>query len=202
MQYTDVLLESSTTLPMGNKTIGEMVSASGHEALWSDRTVAVPDVTVIHYSSAVQRNPDTPFAIEEVLSLFCEYGVSSHFLIDREGALFRLVPVGKKAWHCGGSIMPEPDNRRGVNDFSVGIELLATAESGFTVEQYDTLTELCIGNERMFGLTMTYVGHETIAGARAVALGLRTDEKTDPGPRFEWQHFSDVLASRRVSGRG
>ena len=202
MRYTDMLLESSSVLPMGKGTIGAMVSASGHETMWSDRTVTVPDVTVIHYSSAVLRCPDTPFALEEVLSLFCEYGVSSHFLIDREGTLFRLVPIGKKAWHCGGSIMPEPDNRRGVNDFSVGIELLATGESGFTTAQYAALAELCAGNERIFGMRMTYVGHDTIAGKRAVALGLRTEEKTDPGSRFEWRRFFDMLASRRVPDRG
>lgn len=198
MRYTDILLEGSNTIPMGNRTIGEMVTASGHDALWSERTVAVPDVTVIHYSSAVLRYPDKPFAVEDVLSIFCEYGVSSHFLIDRKGTLFRLVPIEKKAWHCGGSIMPEPDNRRAVNDFSVGIELLATQESGFTTAQYDTLTVLCSENEKSFGNIMTYVGHDAIAGARAVALGLRGDEKTDPGPLFEWQRFYDALTSRRV----
>ncbi len=200
MLYKDLLLEQANTTLIGTATLGVLVAATGKTALWSDRSGAPVDVTVLHYSSAINRFPDDPFSLGKVLSIFCEYGVSSHFIIDRDGGVFRLVPLEKKAWHCGGSIMPEPDSRQGVNDFSVGIELLATAESGFTNQQYAALAELCITNEEALGQAMHYIGHDAIAGERAVALGLRQDPKIDPGPLFDWRRFSAMLVSRRKPG--
>jgi len=40
---------------------------------------------------------------------------------------------------------------------------------------------------------MVYVGHEDIAGERAVKLGLRKDIKTDPGNNFDWGKFKQCL---------
>ena len=199
MQFTDLLLESTNETLLGNRMLGEIVQATGSRELWSERSTSDPDVTVIHYSSAILRYPEAPFSLEHILSIFCEYGVSSHFLIDRTGKVYRLVPIEKKAWHCGGSIMPEPDNRQAVNDFSIGIELMATARSGFTTRQYEALAQLCIENERIIGHTMQYVGHDIIAGERAVTLGLRTDVKTDPGSLFQWNLFYGMLSSRRTA---
>jgi N-acetyl-anhydromuramyl-L-alanine amidase AmpD len=200
MTINDLLLESSNRTILGSGTFGAMVAATGKKKLWSDRRGKVTDVTVIHYTSAINRFPDDPFNIRHMVSIFCEYGVSSHFLIDREGGVFRLVPVEKKAWHCGGSIMPAPDNRTGVNDFSVGIELLAVPDGGFTEQQYAALARLCCNLEQTVHRPMTYVGHEDIAGEHAVALGLRTDCKVDPGPLFSWHRFMDDLAVCRKQG--
>lgn len=185
----ETLLHSHNTALCGTGTIGTMVAAAGHEALWSVRGSATIDVVVIHYMSAVERNPVNPYGFDNVISLFCEFGVSSHYLINRAGALFRLVPLKFKAWHCGGSIMPGEDGRRGVNDFSIGIELMATQESGFTPMQYSSLGLLCRDIEESYGRSMTYVGHDQIAGERAVELGLRKEPKVDPGPLFMWERF-------------
>jgi len=46
---------------------------------------------------------------------------------------------------------------------------------------------------------MAYVGHDMIAGERAVALGLRKEPKVDPGPLFDWDFFHKVIESRQVS---
>ena len=46
--------------------------------------------------------------------------VSSHFLVRRDGALVRFVPVERRAWHAGASSWR---GRTGCNDFSLGIEL-------------------------------------------------------------------------------
>jgi N-acetyl-anhydromuramyl-L-alanine amidase AmpD len=135
--------------------------------------------------SAAGTKPRDPFRLEDILRLFVDFGVSSHYLIDREGVVRQLVPEERKAWHCGGSVMPPPDSRRGVNDFSIGVELVATAQSGYTDKQYDSCARLCVDIERRRG-RMRYVGHEDIAGERAVSLGLRTDAKLDPGPLFDW----------------
>ncbi len=200
MQIYDLLLHRSNAAPCGSDTIGNLVAATGKDKLWSDRAGTVVDVVVIHCISAAARFPDHPYRLENVIPLFCEYGVSSHFLINRRGKIFRLVPEACKAWHCGGSIMPDPDNRRSVNEFSIGIELLATDKSGFSPSQYLAISRLCRSIEQSKKTPMTYVGHDQIAGLRAINLGLRSDCKTDPGPFFDWTTFFHQLDCRRHEG--
>ena len=51
-----------------------------------------------------------------------EPGVSAHYTIDRDGTVYMHVDETQKAFHAGISEMP--DGRTGVNDFSIGIELV------------------------------------------------------------------------------
>jgi N-acetyl-anhydromuramyl-L-alanine amidase AmpD len=93
--------------------------------------------------------------------------------------------------------MPEPDSRQGINDFSIGIELLATNTSGFTGKQYRALAALCNEIEKSNNRKMTYIGHEHIAGEQAVGMGLRDDCKIDPGSLFDWDWFYKELERNR-----
>ena len=113
--------------------------------------------------------------------------VSAHFLIDRAGKLAQFVPVTRRAWHAGVSSLNDRDR---VNDFSVGIELVGSDDTAFEAPQYAALASLIralqsaypsISNERI-------VGHSDIAPGR----------KTDPGPRFDWSHLRQLLASMSV----
>lgn len=193
MECKKWFLEEKNETAVGTVTIGQLIKKAGKKKLWSDRDSGVVDTVVIHYMSAVALQPEDPYNTETIIGIFCDYGVSSHFFIDRTGLCHQLVPEEKKAWHCGGSIMPPPDNRKNVNDFSLGIELLATDKSGFTQQQYTALSCLCRHLEASFGKKMTYVGHDQIAGQRAVDLGLRRDCKIDPGPLFDWNRFNEML---------
>lgn len=198
MKINELLLDVHNPLLCGDLTIGAMVAGSGEESLWSMRSSTNIDVIVIHYISACESYPSAPFKLEHVLPIFPTFGVSAHYLINRRGALYRLVPEQYKAWHCGGSIMPAPDTRTAVNDFSIGIELLATQTSGFTDKQYNALCRICIKIEQLYGCKPTYVGHDQIAGKRAVAMGLRKDCKVDPGPLFQWKRFAREIARMRT----
>jgi N-acetyl-anhydromuramyl-L-alanine amidase AmpD len=202
MRITTCLLDAENPLRIEGTSVGALIAASGRRHLWDERSGAAMDVVVVHYSSAVEVAPAAPFRRELVLRIFCDYGVSSHYLVGRRGGVLRLVPETMKAWHAGGSIMPEPDNRRSVNDFSIGIELLATSVSGFTAAQYAGLSRLCGDIERRNGRRFTYVGHDAVAGERAVALGLRSDPKSDPGPLFDWERFFAGLESERGRAAG
>jgi N-acetyl-anhydromuramyl-L-alanine amidase AmpD len=189
MKIHDCLLNDKNKFVVKNTTVGALIAASGKRQLWGSRGGGVIDTIVIHYMSAVNISPNDPYNLGQTLKIFCDYNVSCHYLITREGEIYHLVPEEAKAWHCGGSVMPEPDNRRGVNEFSIGIELMATAKSGFTAPQYDALRWLCADIKKRHGENMARVGHDHIAGARAVALGLRSEPKTDPGPLFDWGFF-------------
>ena len=190
-------LDADNPLRAGNSSIGRLVAASGKRHLWGERGGAAVDTVVVHYTSAIAVAPEEPFRKELLLKLFCDYGVSSHYLIGRKGGIDRLVPEEMKAWHAGGSIMPEPDNRRAVNDFSIGIELAATAASGFTAPQYRSLARLCADIEQRNGRMFSYVGHDQIADERAVTLGLRKEKKVDPGALFDWKRFFADLEQKR-----
>jgi N-acetyl-anhydromuramyl-L-alanine amidase AmpD len=62
--------------------------------------------------------------LHEVIEKFAdpESRVSSHYTIDRDGTIASHVPEERRAWHAGKSKMR--DGRVGVNDFSIGIELV------------------------------------------------------------------------------
>jgi len=148
---------------------------------------------------ALEDRANAPFdwrLCKEILEL---YGWSSHYMIDRGGVIHHLVKDDDIAFHAGGSIMPEGDDRQNVNDFSIGIELISadpqtdeTISQGqipaFTEEQYKALIALLTDLSRKHGIpAKNIVGHNEIAGARAVQMGLRKDKKEDPGPKFDWQ---------------
>lgn len=197
MKITPCLFDAENPTIIDKVPIGRRIANLHKEHLWDDRRAAYVDTIVIHYASALNLDPRRRFDALLVMQVFCDIGVSSHYLIDRKGIVYQLVPEEKKAWHCGGSIMPEPDNRQGVNEFSIGVELIATGVSGFTEKQYFRLGALCADIENRYGRKMVYVGHQDIAGVRAVGLGLRKDEKSDPGKDFNWKKFRHFLSIRK-----
>jgi N-acetyl-anhydromuramyl-L-alanine amidase AmpD len=200
MKITPCLLDIHNKTRLGDTFVAACVRAQGKKHLWDERPSSVCDTIVIHYISAVKITPCRPFALARILKIFCDFGVSSHYLIRRNGAVLRLVPEQKKAWHAGGSIMPGKDKRIAVNNFSIGIELVATPDSGFTQKQYSACSRLCRDIEKRQGKKFGYVGHQDIAGRAAKRLGLRKDVKQDPGPLFDWAFFMALLRRQAKAG--
>lgn len=118
-------------------------------------------------------------SIKDVFELL---GISAHYLIDRDGAIFEFVPPELKAFHCGPSKMPRAeDAREFVNSFSIGIELFATEDSGYTEKQYEALGKLVGSLVKRFPIRNLY-GHCHISIGR----------KGDPY-RFDWVQFRDRM---------
>ena len=108
--------------------------------------------------------------------------VSAHLFVSRWGGVTQFVPFDCRAWHAGVSHWR---GRGGCNDFSVGIELEGTDDSGYTNRQYrvlaaiiDTLIDRYPRIDRS-----AVVGHNEIAPGR----------KTDPGPHFDWRRLQEGL---------
>lgn len=118
----------------------------------------------------------------EYFSQVCNLRVSAHFLIRRGGELVQFVPTHMRAWHAGESCF---NNRRQVNDFSIGIELEGADDQPFSDAQYDTLSELTRALMSAYpGIrTSTLVAHSDIAPGR----------KTDPGECFDWDRYFTSL---------
>lgn len=66
--------------------------------------------------------------------------VSAHYVVGRDGEVYKLVPVSKVAWHAGKSTGP---SGVGVNAYSVGIEIVGKdSEADWTPAQIETVKAL------------------------------------------------------------
>lgn len=107
--------------------------------------------------------------------------VSSHFLINRQGALQQFVSTDDRAWHAGVSCF---GGRENCNDYSIGIELEGCDDKPFTEQQYQTLAWLTDNLMQSYPISRDrIVGHSDIAPGR----------KTDPGPFFDWDKYKKML---------
>ena len=113
--------------------------------------------------------------------------VSSHYLVEEDGTVFRLVDEDARAWHAGRS------HWRGITDVnsaSVGIEIVNPGHDWgyrpFPSEQVGAVVRLVAEIKDRHEVTRgNIVGHSDIAPAR----------KRDPGELFPWIE----LARRRLA---
>ncbi len=108
--------------------------------------------------------------------------VSAHYMIDEDGAIYRLVPEEKRAWHAGKSFWR---SERDMNSASIGIELAnpgpAFGYRPFTKEQLASLKELLADIWKRYGFSPeALLAHSDIAPLR----------KEDPGELFPWREFA------------
>jgi AmpD protein len=81
----------------------------------------------------------------------------------------------------------DDDSRDQINDFSIGIELVASGpHSDYTDDQYETLLALIASIRTRYPIT-AIVGHEHIAPGR----------KSDPGNCFDWHR---IIHAHQSSG--
>ena len=113
--------------------------------------------------------------------------VSSHYLVEEDGTVFRLVDEDARAWHAGRS------HWRGITDVnsaSIGIEIVNPGHDWgyrpFPSEQVGAVVRLVAEIKDRHEITRgNIVGHSDIAPAR----------KRDPGELFPWIE----LARRRLA---
>lgn len=160
-----------TPAPAGS---GEELSITDRLITFGYRTPPSPrtiDAIVLH--STYNASGGDPYNLDKILAQFEQYGVGAHYLIDRSGKVYRLVRESDIAYHAGASKMP--DGRKNVNDFSIGIELMGTEESGFSDKQYAAVNAIIAEVETRHEIR-DVVGHGDVAPAR----------KTDPW-KFDWK---------------
>jgi N-acetyl-anhydromuramyl-L-alanine amidase AmpD len=170
---------------------------------------AVVDMVMVHFSSAVNVHPEDPYRVEDVIKTYEGAPASTHYLIDREGKIYRLVKEERAAWHAGKGKLPwQPDRENAMNGSSIGIEIMAIGSKrdmtkhglmkaslwekvrkehpqfiGYTDAQYEALKKLLADiAQRRPAVKLDrkhVVGHEEYAPER----------KTDPGELFEWKRL-------------
>jgi N-acetylmuramoyl-L-alanine amidase len=138
---------------------------------FDERTLPVTMI-VLHYTGMV----DGASALERLCDPAAK--VSSHYLIDEDGTVHRLVAEDKRAWHAGAARWRRIED---VNSASIGIELVNPGhEHGyrdFAEAQIDALIGLLGDIKQRYDITRgNIVGHSDVAPTR----------KQDPGELFPW----------------
>ncbi|MGE0417284.1 MAG: N-acetylmuramoyl-L-alanine amidase [Acetobacteraceae bacterium] len=104
--------------------------------------------------------------------------VSSHYVVDEDGAIFHLVPEERRAWHAGVS---QWRGHTALNGRSIGIEIVNPGHEwgyrDFPVLQMAAVCDLCLAILSRHPIPpRNVVGHSDVA----------PDRKEDPGERFDW----------------
>jgi len=108
--------------------------------------------------------------------------VSAHYLVNRNGKIFKLVEDDRIAWHAGKSCWKKYSN---LNKNSIGIELINKGHqygyTSFKKKQISTLVKLCKILKKKYKIkSKNFLGHSDIAPLR----------KIDPGEKFPWEFLS------------
>jgi N-acetylmuramoyl-L-alanine amidase len=149
-----------------------------------DLTIA-PRVIVLHYTSGNSAKStrayfDNPQIEAERADLrrHGKVNVSAHFLVDRDGTIYRLQPETRFARHC-----------IGLNHIAIGIENVGDEEKNpLTDAQIEADAALVRDLAARFPITHLF-GHYEVMKLRASPLFVELDptyknDKPDPGARF------------------
>jgi len=133
-------------------------------------------IIVIHYTGMQSER--------ESINRLCNSGskVSSHFVINRNGKIYRLVQDYQVAWHAGKSCWGK---YRNLNKNSISIELVNKGHqfgyTSFNKKQLLSLIKICKNLIKKYKIKKKYiVGHSDIAPLR----------KIDPGEKFPWKQLA------------
>jgi N-acetylmuramoyl-L-alanine amidase len=134
------------------------------------------DMLVLHYTGMQSARA----AIDRLRDTVAR--VSSHYVVDEDGSIVRLVPETLRAWHAGVSFWR---GRRVLNDCSVGIEIVNPGHEwgyrAFPDAQIAAVRALCLDILGRHPIPPHHVvGHSDVA----------PDRKQDPGELFPWRDLA------------
>lgn len=138
------------------------------------------DMLILHYTGMKSGQA----ALERLCDIRSK--VSSHYLVEEDGAIYKLVDESQRAWHAGVSCWRGNTN---INQRSIGIEIVNPGHEfgyrDFTPPQMLAVKSLCkdiLSRHKI--APRNIIGHSDVAPAR----------KEDPGELFDWAW----LASRGI----
>ena len=139
------------------------------------RTVECRNITAIIVHSTYNSDGGEKYDIDLIIKQFSHYRVSSHYVIGRDGVIYRLVKEKDVAFHAGKSQLP--NGQTGLNSRSIGIELMTSKEEAPSEQQIKSLTILVNDIKKRYKIEYI-LRHSDIAPNR----------KTDPW-NMDWEGF-------------
>jgi N-acetylmuramoyl-L-alanine amidase len=145
----------------------------------------VPRVIVLHYTSGGSAKATRAYfdrvriePAREALAKAGAVNVSAHFVVDRDGTIYRLQPETRYARHC-----------IGLNHVAIGIENVGD-EARFPLTDAQVAADAALVRDLAHRFPITHLlGHHEVMGFRDNALYVERDPgyrnaKPDPGVRF------------------
>lgn len=144
-------------------------ASPNHDARPADQPV---DILMLHYTGMQTGQA----AIDRLCDP--EARVSSHYVVEEDGTIWRLVPEARRAWHAGISFWRGHET---LNGRCIGIEIVNPGHEWgyrpFPAEQMAAVAELARGILARHPIpARNVVGHSDVA----------PDRKEDPGELFDW----------------
>ncbi len=134
------------------------------------------DMLILHYTGMK--------TAKDAIDRLCdsEARVSSHYVVDEDGAVVRLVPEERRAWHAGISFWR---GHMALNGRSIGIEIVNPGHEwgyrDFPVLQMAAVCDLCLAILARHRIpARNVVAHSDVA----------PDRKEDPGEKFRWDDLA------------
>jgi murein DD-endopeptidase MepM/ murein hydrolase activator NlpD len=135
------------------------------------------DTIIIHSSYNPLDNES--YNLEKIINIYKYYNVAPHYIIDKNGDIYKLVDENNIAYHAGESTMP--DGRKKVNNFSIGIEIIYKKDESPNENQYQALANLIKNIKSRYNIKYI-LGHNQIAPLR----------KDDPW-NFNWEKLNNLI---------
>jgi N-acetyl-anhydromuramyl-L-alanine amidase AmpD len=141
------------------------------------------DAIIVH--SVYNASDGDKYDVDLVIKEFSHYGVSSHYIIGRDGTIYRLVDEKNISFQAGKSSLP--DGCTNVNSCSIGIELITSKDSldAPTKLQIKSLTALVKDIQSRYKIKYV-LRHSAIAPSR----------KTDPW-NMNWEDFLKTIEDKK-----
>lgn len=157
------------------------------------------EFVMLHFTSYVVADREDPYNLEAIRKTYTDYGVSTHYLVDRDGTIYCYIPEDRVAWHAGeGTWGGDEKYTDKMNFYAIGIELLGigTQEDmasylhpeeyaaldpsiiGFTDAQYTAVQELVADLCLRYDIPADrehIIGHDEFS-----------PDNTDPGDLLDW----------------
>lgn len=135
------------------------------------------NAVIVH--STFNNSGGEKYDIDLIIKQFSRYGVSSHYVIGREGNIYYLVNEKNVSFHAGKSKLP--NGQTNLNASTIGIELMTSFDESPTEQQISSLVLLVNDIKKRYNIQYI-LRHSDIA----------PDRKTDPW-NMNWDEFMKRL---------
>ena len=164
-----------------NNVLSSLIEDKTDEVYYGFRKMDYSDIDAVIIHSTYYIGSDS-FNIDGIMKQFKRYKVGAHYIIGRDGTVYKTIDENNIAYHAGKSHILGENSSKSVNSRSIGIEIINSPSQPPTQAQYRSLLILVEDIRSRYPIKHI-LGHCDIAPGR----------KTDPWS-FNWETFRNNLS--------